>query len=150
MERGTPITEDELTCNKVAVWAGEKYRRPHHVLRKRRPFQAPFLKSDIFRAWALGGPIFLYDLTRLRLGISGRQGIHIEPPAIQQHLGLASQSGGGARLQEAQLQGTEFFETDLQGADLIDAIGLTSSQIEEAHTDDETRLPENLTKSERI
>ncbi len=78
MELGTPITEDELTCNKVAVLAGEKYRRPHHVLRKRRPLQAPFLKSDIFRAWALGGPICLYDLTRLRLSISGRQRVHID------------------------------------------------------------------------
>ena len=35
-------------------------------------------------------------------------------------------------------------DANLRGATLIDAVGLTQEQVDEAHTDDATRLPEGL------
>ena len=50
----------------------------------------------------------------------------------------------GADLRGGDLQGARLLFTDLTGADLSDALGLTREQIEEAVTDRATRLPEDL------
>ena len=49
-----------------------------------------------------------------------------------------------AHLQDARLAGVDLRDTNLQGPDLLDATGLTREQIEEAKTDDRTRLPAYL------
>ncbi len=52
----------------------------------------------------------------------------------------------GARLWKTHLEGTFLFDTHLERADLHDAIGLTSEELANAHIDDATRLPPDLTR----
>jgi hypothetical protein len=42
------------------------------------------------------------------------------------------------------VQGDELTETNLKSADMLDAEGLTTSQLEEAETDDSTIIPLEL------
>lgn len=81
------------------------------------------------------------DLHRTDLRNANLSGAHLEETILTEaHLEQA-------RLDRAHLEGANLSGAHLEGANLHGATGLTQQQLEEAHTDDQTILPDYLRNS---